>query len=144
MARDGTGSPTADSYMILRVTYGAVFLVIPPNASAPDKAALVAAGPVAANVLVLPHHGANKTDLPFIEAVNPAVGLVPVGSGRYAPSPGPAIIDWFGGRLLLRTDVHGRITIRTDGHGFATVPGGSVPLPTNRPPDTGKRHRCAS
>ena len=111
----GTGSPTADSYMILRVTYGAVSFVIPANASTPDQAALVAAGPVAANVLVLPHHGANKTDLPFIEAVNPAVGLVPVGSGRYAPSPGPAIIDWFGGRLLLRTDVHGRITIRTDG-----------------------------
>jgi competence protein ComEC len=88
---------------------------------------LVASGqPLAANALVLSHHGSRSgSDLAFLERVRPSVTVASVGHGNRFGHPHVEVLERLE-RLripLWRTDVHGgvRLTSSPDGwrvHGF--------------------------
>lgn len=105
-----------DQATVLRVTYRGVRFLLPADLSARSQAQLMATTDVTSTVLLVPHNGANKTDAPFLEAVHPAIALVPVGRSRFAGRPADTTLQALGTAKLFRTDEDGRITIRTDGH----------------------------
>ncbi len=109
-----------DEALVLRVTYRGVRVLLPSNVGAASQKQLM--GQAAAEVLVVPHHAANKTDIPFIGAIHPRLAILVLGTGTFAARPNDEVLATLAGTKLLRTDVSGRITIRTDGTqlGFET------------------------
>ena len=112
-----TGSPVQgnDSAMVIRASYGKTSFLLVANLGAAEQKQLMASTDVRATVLVVPHHGANKTDRPFIDAVHPLVAIIPVGDGRYAARPAAATLEVLNDAMLFRTDFSGRITIKSNG-----------------------------
>ena len=106
---------TNDGAVILRVSFGSVSFLLPSNASVKEQTALMAEGSVAAPVLVVPHHGANKTDVPFLTAVKPVLAVIPKGIAKFDTEPPPEVIKSLADTPVLRTDVDGRVTVATDG-----------------------------
>ncbi|MGH2634180.1 MAG: ComEC/Rec2 family competence protein, partial [Tepidiformaceae bacterium] len=114
-AANATPAATNDGAVVLLVRYGTTSFILPSNASARIQQTLVAGRSVAADVLVVPHHGANTTDIPFIQAVAPALAVIPKGSGKFAPEPAPAVLDALGAIPILRTDDDGRVMVASNG-----------------------------
>lgn len=115
------GSPAAvnDGAVVLLVTYGSTTFILPSNASVKSQQQMMAARSVVANVLVVPHHGANKTDVPFIDAVSSQLAVVPSGSGKFAAGVAPAVLDALRGVPVLSTSEHGRVLVASDGQALA-------------------------
>jgi competence protein ComEC len=109
-----------DEAMVLRVTYRGVRILLPSNLGVASQKQLLAGA--TAEVLIVPHHAANKTDVPFIESVQPRLAVLPLGTGRFASQPNDEVLAALGDTKLLRTDISGRVTVRTDGTrlGFET------------------------
>src|SRR6185312_2425307 len=106
---------TNDGAVILRVSFGSVNFLLPSNASVKEQKAAMAESSVAAQVLVVPHHGANKTDVPFLTAVKPVLAVIPKGTAKFDAEPPPEVIKSLADTRVLRTDVDGRVTVATDG-----------------------------
>lgn len=86
------------------------------------------------DVLKLPHHGSPYQDPAFLDLVDPAVALVPVGSDNDYGHPHPPLLDELvrGGTRVLRTDTDGDVAaVRTAGGGLAVV---TRDPPAGRPP----------
>ncbi len=98
--------------LVLRVTYRGVRFLLPSNLAAASQARL---GDIAADVLVVPHHGANVTDEPFLRGVHAIYAVVPVGNDRFAQRPKAGVLASLAGAEILRTDHRGRVTIWSDG-----------------------------
>lgn len=111
-------SGTADA-LVLRVEYASRTVLLASDVSAGSQKQLAAAG-LRAAVLVVPHHAANKSDVPFIEALRPALALIPVGTGRYAAQPSNEVLEVLTRIPALRTDVHGRVTVHISPAGRIT------------------------
>lgn len=101
-----------DEALVLRVTYRGVRFLLPSNVGAKSQAQL---GDVAADVLVVPHHGSNVTDEPFLRDVHPVFAVVPAGTGPFAQRPKSEVLGSLAGAQVFRTDRQGRVTIWTDG-----------------------------
>ncbi|MEU7609576.1 hypothetical protein [Micromonospora sp. NPDC049204] len=69
------------------------------------------------------HHGSAYQDPSFLDAVRPAVALVPVGSGNTYGHPNPGLLARLGrgGTRVLRTDTDGDVAAVRTGEGLAVA-----------------------
>ena len=101
---------------MLRVSFGSVSFLLPSNASVKEQKAAMAEASVETQILVVPHHGANKTDVPFIAAVKPVLAIIPRGTGKFDAEPSRDVVTELSAwRTPRRTDVDGRVMVATDG-----------------------------
>lgn len=106
--------------VVLRLTYGAVRVLLTGDAEAGEEAWLLArhGDALRADVLKVAHHGsATSSTAPFLDAVRPRVALVSVGADNSYGHPSPEVLQAFDARgaHLLRTDDDGTIVFTTDG-----------------------------
>ena len=76
-----------------------------------------------ADVLKVAHHGSAYQDPAFLDAVRPAVALVPVGAGNTYGHPDEAVLARLarGGARVLRTDIGGDVTVVRSPRGLGVV-----------------------
>jgi competence protein ComEC len=71
---------------------------------------------IASTVLKVPHHGSNgSTSARFLDAVDPDVAVICVGTGNLFGHPGAELLARLGDIPVYRTDLHGSISFVTDG-----------------------------
>ncbi|MEU4475412.1 ComEC/Rec2 family competence protein [Micromonospora sp. NPDC023888] len=128
----GTRSDPNNNSLVMRATVSGVRILLPGDAETEEQHALLTRttpGQLRADVLKVAHHGSAYQDPSFLDAVRPAVALVPVGSGNTYGHPNRGLLDRLsrGGTRVLRTDTDGDVAaIRTDG-GLAVVRRGIPP-----------------
>jgi competence protein ComEC len=101
---------------VLRVDAGAASVLITADIERDGEAALLATGaPLAASILVVPHHGSatSSTDA-FLDAVRPTWGWIPVGYRNRFGHPHADVVSRYRHRAvrLLRTDASGAVSAR--------------------------------
>ena len=122
--------PVAENYLaggkanhlscVLRVSAGGRRLLLTSDIEAPDEAAMLARypGDLAADVLLVPHHGSKTSSTPaFLEAVGAPEVIVPVGYRSRFGHPKPEVVaryDALGARLW-RTDRDGAVSLELAG-----------------------------
>ncbi len=108
-----------DSSLTLRLTHGAVRMLLTGDVEAAAEARILEDPErVAAEVVKVPHHGSRTSSTPrFVAAVAPRVAVISVGDGnRYGlPSPDVEARYRSGGTCVLRTDRCGAVTVVSDG-----------------------------
>jgi competence protein ComEC len=106
-----------DRSLVLRVRMGARSVLLPADIGAAGEALLLASTSVlAADALVVPHHGSNgSSSVAFVRAVGAGVAIVAVGAGNRYGHPHPDALARYGGAAVLRTDLHGDVRLRSDG-----------------------------
>ncbi|WP_341717196.1 ComEC/Rec2 family competence protein [Micromonospora sp. FIMYZ51] len=125
----GTRSDPNNNSLVLLATVGGVRILLTGDAETELQRELRERLPpdgLRADVLKVPHHGSAYQDPAFLDAVRPAVALVPVGAGNTYGHPSQAVLARLSrnGARVLRTDVDGDVaTVRGPG-GLAVVTGG--------------------
>ncbi|MFF0177118.1 ComEC/Rec2 family competence protein [Micromonospora profundi] len=132
----GTRSDPNNNSLILRATVAGVRILLPGDAETEEQHAVltrVTPGQLRADVLKVAHHGSAYQDGGFLDAVRPAVALVPVGVGNTYGHPNPGLLARLskGGARVLRTDTDGDLAVVRAGGGVAVVRRG---VPPGRPP----------
>jgi len=111
-----------DGSLVLRLSHGAVDVLLSGDLEARGENMLLAYAPdLASEVLKAPHHGSDTSSTQsFVRAVAPEVAVVSAGSLFPSWAPSAEVVARYsrrGGRVL-RTDVHGAVSVVSDGHGF--------------------------
>ncbi|MBM0235637.1 ComEC/Rec2 family competence protein, partial [Micromonospora sp. STR1_7] len=132
----GTRSDPNNNSLMLRATVAGVRILLPGDAETEEQHAVLARaapGQLRADVLKVAHHGSAYQDPGFLDAVRPAVALVPVGAGNTYGHPNPGLLARLsrGGARVLRTDTDGDVAAIRTGAGLAVVRRG---LPPGRSP----------
>lgn len=124
--------PAADDYVragksnhlscVLRVTAGGHRALLTSDIEAADEAVLLARHPgeLAADLLLVPHHGSKTSSTPaFIEAVGAGAAVIPVGYRNRFGHPKAEILARYeaAGSALWRTDRDGAVLLRLAGAG---------------------------
>lgn len=108
-----------DGSLVLMVTVGERRVLVTGDIEAPAEEWLVASGmDLSADVLVVPHHGSNTSStLAFLDRVDHAVAVIPVGASNPYGHPHPDVLARYEALpgLIYRTDEHGSVTFRSDG-----------------------------
>jgi competence protein ComEC len=114
----GLRDPNLASTMIM-VRYGRVRLLLTGDAEGAEEDWLLEQGvPLAADVLKAGHHGSSTSTTPrFLDAVDPRVALVSVGTANSYGHPSASVMGALRARgtTVLRTDQLGSIVLRSDG-----------------------------
>ncbi len=114
----GEGSAVNDASLVLAVEVGGVRLLLTGDVEPAGQVELVRAGAdLAADVLKVPHHGSAGQDAGFLEAVDPALAVVSVGTDNTYGHPAPGLLTLLeaGGADVARTDVDGDVAVVSDG-----------------------------
>lgn len=117
LARDAgrAGRDNARS-CVLRIDAGGASVLITADIERDSEAALLAAGaPLAATILVVPHHGsATSSTEAFLDAVRPAWGWIPAGYRNRFGHPHADVVSRYRHRAvrLLRSDASGAVSAR--------------------------------
>ncbi|MBQ1010132.1 MBL fold metallo-hydrolase, partial [Micromonospora sp. M51] len=132
----GTRSDPNNNSLVLRATVAGVRILLAGDAETEEQHAMVtraAPGQLRADVLKVAHHGSAYQDPGFLDAVRPAVALVPVGTGNTYGHPSPGLLARLnsGGVRVLRTDTDGDVAAVRTGNGLAVARRG---LPAGRQP----------
>ncbi|MFF0155330.1 ComEC/Rec2 family competence protein [Micromonospora sp. NPDC005203] len=122
----GTRSDPNNNSLVLRATVGGVRILLPGDAETEEQHALLTRttpGQLRADVWKVAHHGSAYQDPAFLDAVRPAVALVPVGSGNTYGHPNPGLLARLnrGGTRVLRTDTDGDVAAVRTGEGLAVA-----------------------
>jgi len=101
---------------VLRVTAGGHSMLLTSDIEAADEAALLAnyPGRLAADVLLVPHHGSKTSSTPaFLAAVGAGVALIPVGYRNRFGHPKAEVVARYeaAGVPLWRTDLDGALRL---------------------------------
>lgn len=101
---------------VLRVTAGDKRMLLTSDIEATDEAALLARypGQLAADVLLVPHHGSRTSSTPaFLDAVAPGAAVIPVGYRNRFGHPKDEVLERYAARgiPLWRTDRDGAVEI---------------------------------
>ncbi|MEO3744915.1 ComEC/Rec2 family competence protein [Plantactinospora sp. B5E13] len=129
----GTRSDPNNNSVVLRAEVAGVQVLLTGDAETEEQRALLDRAPVGslrADVLKVPHHGSAYQEWSFLEAVDPAVALVPVGTDNGYGHPNPGLLDRLtrSGVRVLRTDRDGDLAVvRTDGGRLAVAVRGLPP-----------------
>jgi competence protein ComEC len=115
-----------DRSCVLRVRAGHHALLLTGDIEARAEAVLAHRLPhrLAADVLVVPHHGSRtSSSAKLLEAVQPTWALIPVGFANRYGHPHPEVVARYHERgvRLHRTDYDGAITLRMDAQGVRDV-----------------------
>ncbi|MFJ2082095.1 ComEC/Rec2 family competence protein [Micromonospora chokoriensis] len=128
----GTRSDPNNNSLVLRATVAGVRILLPGDAETEEQHAMLARatpGQLRADVLKVAHHGSAYQDLGFLDAVRPAVALVPVGTGNTYGHPSPGLLSRLGrgGARVLRTDTDGDLAAVRTRTGLAVAHRGVPP-----------------
>lgn len=122
-ARDGKSNHLS---CVLRVEAGGHSMLLTSDIEAADEAALLATAPgqLAADVLLMPHHGSKTSSTPaFLKAVGAGVAVIPVGYRNRFGHPKDEVLARYraADMALWRTDQDGAVAIRLsrDGVGIS-------------------------
>ncbi|MFI6763221.1 ComEC/Rec2 family competence protein [Micromonospora sp. NPDC050417] len=112
----GTRSDPNNNSLVLRARVGGVRIMLPGDAEEEEQRALLDLLPAAdlrAELLKVAHHGSAYQDGAFLDEVDPAVALVPVGAGNDYGHPNPAVLARLtrNGARVLRTDTDGDLAV---------------------------------
>jgi competence protein ComEC len=112
----GTRSDPNNNSVVLRAEVGGVSILLTGDAEAEEQRALLDRFPGAAlraDVLKVAHHGSAYQEPAFLDAVDPAVALVPVGVDNGYGHPNPAVLARLtrSGARVLRTDTAGDLAV---------------------------------
>ncbi|GIG92792.1 ComEC/Rec2 family competence protein [Plantactinospora endophytica] len=112
----GTRSDPNNNSLVLRAELHAVSILLTGDAETEEQQALLDRVPVdtlRADVLKLAHHGSAYQEPAFLDAVRPAVVLVPVGVDNGYGHPHPGVLDRLSraGARVLRTDRDGDLAV---------------------------------
>lgn len=110
------GVKTNDLSCTLKITAGNRRALIAGDIEAPSEAHLLreAAAALAADVLVVPHHGSRTSSTPaFVAAVAPSIAIFAAGYLNRFNHPRPDIVARYErrGAMPMRTDLHGAVTV---------------------------------
>ncbi|MGW4461450.1 ComEC/Rec2 family competence protein [Micromonospora sp. NPDC004704] len=117
----GTRSDPNNNSLVLRARVGGVRVLLAGDAEEEEQRALLDGLPATelrAELLKVAHHGSAYQEVGFLDAVAPAVALVPVGVGNDYGHPNPAVLSRLArnGARVLRTDTDGDLAVvRRDG-----------------------------
>ncbi|MBB4960595.1 competence protein ComEC [Micromonospora polyrhachis] len=127
----GTRSDPNNNSVILSARVRGVHILLAGDAESEQQRALLDNPPpdgLRADVLKVAHHGSAYQDAGFLDAVSPAVALVPVGVDNRYGHPNAAVLGRLarGGARVLRTDTDGDLAVVVrPGRGLAVVVRGS-------------------
>lgn len=122
----GTRSDANNNSLVLTVRREGIRILLTGDAEVEEQQALLermgSAG-VRADILKVAHHGSSFQEPAFLDAVDPAVALVPVGGGNRYGHPAGAVLARLsrGGARVLRTDVDGDVAVVEADSGLAVV-----------------------
>uniref|UniRef100_UPI00016A4DDA ComEC/Rec2 family competence protein n=1 Tax=Burkholderia oklahomensis TaxID=342113 RepID=UPI00016A4DDA len=121
------GGATNAQSCVLRVSAGARAALLTGDVDARSERTLVAGsrGALAAQVLVVPHHGSRTSSTePFLDSVEPRIAVFQVGYANRFQHPHPTVWARYVGRgiELPRTDRDGAVRIDVASNGAAPVP----------------------
>ncbi|PWR08047.1 competence protein ComEC [Micromonospora acroterricola] len=128
----GTRSDPNNNSLVLLATVAGVRILLPGDAETEEQHAVLARaapGQLRAHVLKVAHHGSAYQDPGFLDAVRPAVALVPVGTGNTYGHPNLGLLGRLSrdGARVLRTDTDGDLAAIRAGTGLAVVHRGVPP-----------------
>ncbi len=108
-----------DTSLVLKITFGRIRFLIPGDITAAvENSLLQAHADLASDVLIVPHHGSNKSSSPeFIRAVGCRYAAVSAGKFNIFKHPHPFVLERLknAGAAVFRTDLNGAATFTTDG-----------------------------
>jgi competence protein ComEC len=109
---------------VLRVEAGGRRVLLTSDIEAPDEAALLQRypGDLAADVMLMPHHGSKTSSTPdFLKAVGAGQAVIPVGyRNRFGHPKDEVTVRYEAmGTHLWRTDRDGAVRIALDGNGVS-------------------------
>lgn len=110
------GGPN-DNSVVTRLTYGRLSILLPGDIEADVERALAARGAsLQSAVLKAAHHGSCSSTTPeFLEAVNPEMVVISVGTDNRFGHPCDGVLDRLEHVPYYRTDLHGAVEIISDG-----------------------------
>ncbi|HEX5542694.1 MAG TPA: ComEC/Rec2 family competence protein [Micromonospora sp.] len=122
----GTRSDPNNNSLVLRARVAGTTILLPGDAESEEQQALLDRwGPAGlrADILKVAHHGSAYQEPDFLDAVQPAVALVPVGRDNGYGHPDPGLLGRLsrGGARVLRTDVDGDVAVVRTDVGLAVV-----------------------
>ncbi|MEV4714954.1 ComEC/Rec2 family competence protein [Micromonospora sp. NPDC049374] len=125
----GTRSDPNNNSLVLLATVDRVRILLTGDAEVEEQRALRERLPpdgLRADVLKVAHHGSAYQDPAFLDAVRPAVAVVPVGAQNTYGHPNEAVLARLarGGARVLRTDVGGDVAVVRSPRGLAVVSAG--------------------
>ncbi|MGN9775267.1 ComEC/Rec2 family competence protein [Micromonospora sp. H33] len=125
----GTRSDPNNNSLVVLATVAGVRILLAGDAETEEQRAVLDRPPpggLRAHVLKVAHHGSAYQDPAFLDAVRPAVALVPVGTGNTYGHPNAAVLGRLarGGARVLRTDIDGDVAV-TRSSGLAVVTRGN-------------------
>lgn len=111
---------------VLRVSAGGRRMLLTSDIEAPDEAALLARYPddLAADVLLVPHHGSKTSSTPaFLSAVGAPTAIIPVGYRSRFGHPKAEVVARYDAlaTALWRTDRDGAVEVRLAGPGITVA-----------------------
>ncbi|WDZ88226.1 ComEC/Rec2 family competence protein [Micromonospora cathayae] len=122
----GTRSDPNNNSLVLIARVAGVRILLAGDAETEEQRAVLdrtPAGVLDVDVLKVAHHGSAYQEPAFLDAVRPAVALVPVGAGNDYGHPNPAVLARLarGGARVLRTDTEGDLAVVVVGGRLAVV-----------------------
>jgi competence protein ComEC len=112
----------ARSCVLIVRTAGASVLITADIERDTERALLARGAPLAADILVAPHHGSRTSSTPeFIAAVHPAATLFSVGYRNRFGHPAADVVDRYraAGSTIVRTDEGGAILVKAGPAGWS-------------------------
>jgi competence protein ComEC len=109
-----------DLSCVLKVSAGARAMLLTGDIEKPAEAELLQrdAAAVAADVLLVPHHGSRtSSSAEFLAAVGAAAAVVPVGYRNRFGHPNAEVMERYAAIRVLRTDRDGAVTVRLSPEG---------------------------
>jgi len=109
-------SSDANNSVVLQLEYGRFSVLLTGDIEQEGAEALLASGqPLNSLVLKVPHHGGDSSlTLPFLQAVDPQVAVISVGSDNRFGHPAELTLEKLEGIPTYRTDQHGNIEVITE------------------------------
>jgi competence protein ComEC len=104
-----------DTSIVLRVSYRDIAILLTGDIEAPAQEALLASGPLTAEVVKVPHHGSKTSATAFLQQTGATIAVISAGAGNPFGHPHAETLDALSGARVYRTDLHGRVVISTDG-----------------------------
>ena len=99
---------------VLRISTGGKSMLLTSDIEMADETAIMTAGLGHSDVILVPHHGSGtSSSAAFLERVNPAVAVIPVGYRNRYRHPKPSVLSEYEARKIrvLRTDADGMVQV---------------------------------
>lgn len=118
----GTDSDVNNNSIVLRLAHSRISFLLPGDVEEEAEAVLLSSNEnLASTILKVPHHGSDTSlNLRFLEAVNPRLAVIQVGTDNKFGHPAPTTLAKLEehGVMVLRTDQNGTVEVVSDGERY--------------------------